>query len=83
MECISNQSLLLLGDEERNSLFGNIHEIYRFNRYTDAIQFLFVSVTKKKTCNGCLLIYRYVTLDHKTSLKCQFFEIEIYTSSES
>ncbi len=24
-----------------------------------------------------------VTLDHKTSLKCQFFEIEIYTSSES
>ncbi len=24
----------------------------------------------------------YVTLDHKTSLKCQFFEIEIYTSSE-
>ncbi|XP_073679957.1 pleckstrin homology domain-containing family G member 1 [Garra rufa] len=32
LECISNQSLLLLGDEERNSLFGNIHEIYRFNR---------------------------------------------------
>ncbi len=26
---------------------------------------------------------KYVTLDHKTSLKCQFFEIEIYTSSES
>ncbi len=25
----------------------------------------------------------YVTLDHKTSHKCQFFEIEIYTSSES
>ncbi len=25
----------------------------------------------------------YVTLDHKTSLTCQFFEIEIYTSSES
>ncbi len=25
----------------------------------------------------------YVTLDHKTNLKCQFFEIEIYTSSES
>ncbi len=23
-----------------------------------------------------------VTLDHKTSLKCQFFEIEIYTSPE-
>ncbi len=46
MECISNQSLLLLGDEERNSLFGNIREIYRFNRYTDTIQFLFVSVTK-------------------------------------
>ncbi|KTF96538.1 hypothetical protein cypCar_00038240, partial [Cyprinus carpio] len=31
LECISNQSLLLLGDEERNSLFGNISEIYRFN----------------------------------------------------
>ncbi|XP_016387005.1 pleckstrin homology domain-containing family G member 1-like isoform X2 [Sinocyclocheilus rhinocerous] len=31
LECISNQSLLLLGDEERSSLFGNIHEIYRFN----------------------------------------------------
>ncbi len=26
---------------------------------------------------------QYVTLDHKTSLKCKFFEIEIYTSSES
>ncbi len=25
----------------------------------------------------------YVTLDHKTSLKCQFFEIEIYTSSKA
>ncbi len=25
----------------------------------------------------------YVTLDYKTNLKCQFFEIEIYTSSES
>ncbi len=24
-----------------------------------------------------------MTLDHKTSHKCQFFEIEIYTSSES
>ncbi len=24
----------------------------------------------------------YVTLDHKSSLKCQFFEIDIYTSSE-
>ncbi|XP_016317525.1 pleckstrin homology domain-containing family G member 1 isoform X2 [Sinocyclocheilus anshuiensis] len=31
LESISNQSLLLLGDEERNSLFGNIREIYRFN----------------------------------------------------
>ncbi len=26
---------------------------------------------------------KYVTLDHKTSHKVQFFEIEIYTSSES
>jgi len=34
LDCISNQSLLLLGDEERNSLFGNIRDIYRFNRYT-------------------------------------------------
>ncbi len=25
----------------------------------------------------------YVTLDHKTSLKCQFFEFEIYTLFES
>ncbi|XP_067302885.1 pleckstrin homology domain-containing family G member 1 isoform X2 [Pseudorasbora parva] len=31
LDCISNQSLLLLGDEERNSLFGNIRDIYRFN----------------------------------------------------
>ncbi|XP_026097227.1 pleckstrin homology domain-containing family G member 1-like isoform X1 [Carassius auratus] len=31
LECISNQSLLLLGDEERNALFGNIREIYYFN----------------------------------------------------
>ncbi len=28
-------------------------------------------------------MYVYVTLDHKTSLKCQFFNIEIYTFSES
>ncbi len=26
---------------------------------------------------------QYVTLDQKTSLKCQFFKIKIYTSSES
>ncbi len=26
---------------------------------------------------------QYVTLEHKTSLQCHFFEIEIYTSSES
>ncbi len=25
----------------------------------------------------------YVTLDHKTSHKCQFFEIKIYTTYES
>ncbi len=25
----------------------------------------------------------YVTLDHKTSYECQFFEIKIYTSAES
>ncbi len=34
-----------------------------------------------------IYIYIYVcvcvTLDHKTSLKCQFFEIVLYTSSES
>ncbi len=26
---------------------------------------------------------QYVTLDHKTSRKCQFFEIKSYTLSES
>ncbi len=26
---------------------------------------------------------QYVTQDHKTSLKCQFFKINIYTSSKS
>ncbi len=26
-----------------------------------------------------LFIITYVTLDHKTSHKCKFFEIEIYT----
>ncbi len=26
---------------------------------------------------------QYVTMDHKTSLKCQFCEIQMYTSSES
>ncbi len=38
-------------------------------------------------CTIVLIPYRLsswcVTLDHKTSLKCTFFEIEIYTSSES
>ncbi len=28
-------------------------------------------------------VLKYVILDHKTSLKCQFFEIKMYTSSES
>ncbi len=28
-------------------------------------------------------MYTFVTLDHKTSLKYQFFEIEMYTSSKS
>ncbi|XP_030642100.1 pleckstrin homology domain-containing family G member 1 [Chanos chanos] len=31
LDCISNQSRLLLEAEERNSLFGNIRDIYRFN----------------------------------------------------
>ncbi len=52
----------------------------------------FCNVSEVKTCmflNLNLLffflnnIYIRVTLDHKTSLKCQFFEIEIYTSYES
>ncbi len=30
-----------------------------------------------------LHIFKYVTLDHKISNKCQFFEIEFYTSFES
>ncbi len=30
----------------------------------------------------CICKYIYVTLDHKTSLKCQFFLIEIHPSSE-
>ncbi len=32
---------------------------------------------------GKVKINKYVTLDHKTSHKGQFFEIDIYTSSES
>ncbi len=37
-----------------------------------------------KQVSKCL-VYRnaYVTLDHKTSHKGQFFKIEIYTSSET
>ncbi|XP_076128296.1 pleckstrin homology domain-containing family G member 1 [Alosa pseudoharengus] len=31
LDCISNDPRLLLGVEERTSLFGNIQEIYRFN----------------------------------------------------
>ncbi len=30
-----------------------------------------------------ILYIQYVTMDHKTSLKCQFFETEMYTSSKS
>ncbi|KAJ8009587.1 hypothetical protein DPEC_G00090420 [Dallia pectoralis] len=32
LECISNQSRLALSSEERGSLFGNIRDIYHFNR---------------------------------------------------
>ncbi|MCJ8742103.1 hypothetical protein PDJAM_G00078190 [Pangasius djambal] len=32
LECISNQARPMLGLEDRNSLFGNIREIYCFNR---------------------------------------------------
>ncbi|KAK6297589.1 hypothetical protein J4Q44_G00321720 [Coregonus suidteri] len=32
LECISNQSCLALSSEERGSLFGNIRDIYHFNR---------------------------------------------------
>ncbi len=34
-------------------------------------------------CICVLYIIIYVILDHKTSRKAQFYEIEIYTSSES
>ncbi len=30
-----------------------------------------------------MMVLKYVTLDHKTSLNCHFFEIKIHTSSES
>ncbi|XP_058265734.1 pleckstrin homology domain-containing family G member 1 isoform X2 [Hemibagrus wyckioides] len=33
LECISNQTRPMLGLEDRNSLFGNIREIYCFNRH--------------------------------------------------
>ncbi len=29
-----------------------------------------------------LFVFLYVTLEHKTSHKCQFFEIAMYASSE-
>ncbi|XP_029984725.1 pleckstrin homology domain-containing family G member 1 isoform X2 [Sphaeramia orbicularis] len=32
LECISNQSRLALSPEDKGSLFGNIQDIYRFNR---------------------------------------------------
>nr|XP_029504007.1 pleckstrin homology domain-containing family G member 1-like [Oncorhynchus nerka] len=32
LECISNQSRLALSSEDRGSLFGNIRDIYHFNR---------------------------------------------------
>ncbi|XP_038582602.1 pleckstrin homology domain-containing family G member 1 isoform X2 [Micropterus salmoides] len=32
LECISNQSRLALGSEDKGSLFGNIQDIYHFNR---------------------------------------------------
>lgn len=33
LECISNQSRLALSSEDKGSLFGNIQDIYHFNRY--------------------------------------------------
>uniref|UniRef100_A0A8C1RZA0 Uncharacterized protein n=1 Tax=Cyprinus carpio TaxID=7962 RepID=A0A8C1RZA0_CYPCA len=49
-----------------------IAEIYG---HEDCVHFLKKNLKTK--------ISKYVTLDHKTSLKCKFFKIAIYTSSEN
>lgn len=44
LECISNQSRLALSSEDKGSLFGNIQDIYHFNRYelpTSRLQYVF------------------------------------------
>ncbi len=41
-----------------------------------------VRLTDPKLLNGSV-IFKYVTLDHKTNHKGQFSKIEIYTLSES
>lgn len=33
LQCISNQARLALSSEDKGSLFGNIEDIYHFNRY--------------------------------------------------
>ncbi len=48
---------------------------------TENIIFIFPSKLKCCLLNWIIIwIWSYVTLDHKTSLKCQFFKIEMHTS---
>ncbi len=58
----------------------------RFGEWIDGIwyqswSFLYTKLLTNHCLSRSVAIYKYVTLDHKTSHKGKFFEIEIYTSS--
>ncbi len=57
----------------------NLYSTFASHLYREKI----IGVTKRILEVLLYLKTKYVTLDHKTSHKGQFFEIEIYTSSES
>ncbi len=47
------------------------------------VEFIWLFMDLTVFSNTFSIAYYNVTLDLKTSLKCQYFEIEIYTSTES
>ncbi len=60
--------------------------VWRMNGWIDGIwyqswSFLYTKMLTNHCLSRSVAIYKYVTLDHKTSHKGTFFEIEIYTSS--
>ncbi len=80
---------ILMQESYEKSLFCHLKKVLLYIDYLPLHIYIYIYIYITKNyiiyiyLKKSLYIYIYVTLDHKTSLKCQFLDIEMYTSHES